>query len=206
MRTKKETNVFAMIFYMVIISLAIIVILILVNNYENRVIDDEEELDEHNYSFLMSHSSTYITPELMGNYTTNILNITKDLNTTDYITIYRYLRDIIGPDVHRDQPRPPVETINRESCSELDFSLLYTSILIHLDYNAYTLISDDTISTIMFYNGIVYVFDIRYYSPLEIDDILIFVRYNIYDDALIMSNHQIQQIDGGIYNWIRGKI
>lgn len=204
MRTKKETNVFAMLFYIAIIALTIYILFIVITNYEHTTHDEDPV--EHNYSYLMSHGDKYITPELMNNCTTKILNNTKDLNTTDYITIYRYLRDIIGPDVHRDQPRPPVETIYRGSGSELDFSLLYTSILLHLDYNAYTLICGDTISTILFHNNILYIFDIKYYSPLEIDDIVIFIRYDLYDDSLIISDHTIQQIDGSIYNWIRENI
>lgn len=206
MRSKKEVNVWRTVIY---ISVTIFIIISFMYFYNTNTINQEETEEDvmlHNYSYLLSNKELYITPDSVSNFTIDVLNCTKDLNISDYITIFRYLRDNFDRSILVDQPRPPVETISRGLGSDLDLSLLYTSMLLYLDYDAYLFISDELITAIFIQDAILYVFDWKYHSPLEIDNPRILLDYELYNNVIVMSPSYTRVHNGDFYLWVRRNI
>ena len=174
MKTRNEPNVWRTLLE---ISLTVMVIAISVYLY-NYYLDGEEVVEDNpfNYSeFLLDNRDMLLTPDnyTLQNFTENIINETKNktktLNTDVSIPIYRYLRENFGQR-QLGHPRPPVETIDRGSGSTLDLVLLYTSVLLYLNYDAYALFSDGFAATVVLNDTVIYIYDWTYYSPLEVDN------------------------------------
>jgi len=202
MRKENEVNLFRTIFTLGIILIVIIISFYLYEKYIYEDIIDVDDEDDK-YDFLLGNKEMYITPEKVANYTIEILNNTKELNTTDYITIFRYLRnEFTLLDV---EPRPPVEIISRGYCSVISLNLLYTSILEYLGYDVYLLIAGDKVTTIMFEGDLLYMFDWDYYSPLEIDNSRVFLQEQ-YMETTIISTHVTRTFNDNFYPWVRNKL
>lgn len=206
-RYRDEPNI-----WRTIISIAITSILLFGSIYviDNVIfVEDEPEptsVINFDITHLLKNKEIYITPDDVEQFTFNILNNTKDLNTSDYITIYRYLRENFDQSDSFDQPRPPVETISRGYGSVLDLSLLYTSVLIHLGYNGYTAISDEMVVPILFKDQLIYLFDFVYYSPLEIKEPVSFVTRDIMHNVTVISDQYARHFDDNFYTWFREEL
>jgi hypothetical protein len=208
MKTRDEPNIWKT---LVKISLTVVIIFVSVYLYNYYFVEEDVVQDDpFNYSeYLLNNKEILLTPEnnVLQNFTKEIINETinktKTLNTDVSITIYRYLRESFGQ-IPLGHPRPPVETIKRGSGSNLDLVLLYTSVLLYLEYDAYTLFSDGFAVTVVFNESMVYIYDWTYYSPLEVDQ-----PYRLpdeYDNVTVFSNREQLPPKFDFKIWSRSKI
>lgn len=173
----------------------------MVNKPPEEVIEEQE----HEYQDLIDDPNYYITPmdDNVVELATDILNRTKDLNSPDYITIYCYLRKNFTSfkDV---EPRLPVETIFRGSGSFLSLNILYTSMLLSLDYDAYTVIVDMPL-TFLFYNNLVYIFNFRYLNPIILDSPMALLHDNYYENVTVISENYSNYFENNLdfFIWMR---
>ena len=207
---KKKFNIWRAAFSLTLVLVILISSIYVYNTYFTEVKEeDEEQQIEYDYNYLIIGNDYYVTPDNANieNLSFNIMNESKYLNNTVYITIYRYLRDSFDLVENTDQPRPPVETIERGYGSSLDLSLLLTSLLLENGLESYTFLSDEYIVTIMFLNGIMYIFDFNFYSPLEVDDPFILFSSSIFSENItVVSNDYAGKLDSTFYNWARRRL